>query len=244
MVSQLSILAILTAVLYNILYEDKKIKRNIIISIVVITLIITDASLALITAILLIVLFIISKTKFNKILLLNSKIYIVFGIIFNIVIVLASVCNNLYNNNCITWLDFSGRSFVWKDALTKIFENPILGYGIYGVLLQTFWNKWSNFSGFNYAHNQILQNFLDGGIVLNVVFFSMLFSFCNNIKSISNIKCKILCNVVLIVILNIMAFESPTIYCYYIICLSIIYISSVLSKQNFVNVEEKNGINN
>ena len=133
MISQIGVLAVFTVMLYDILYNEKKIRKNIIIILVGITLIITDASLALMTAILLIVLFIVSKTRFNKVLLLDSKIYIVLGIIFSIVIVLISICNNVYNNNYISWLDFSGRSFVWKDALTKIFMNPLLGYGLYGT---------------------------------------------------------------------------------------------------------------
>lgn len=243
MISQLGVLAIFTVILYDVLYQEKKIRKIILVVLIEITLITTDASLALMTAILLVVLFIISKTRFNKILLLNSKIYIICGIIFNIAIVLISIYNNSYNNNYISWLDFSGRSFVWKVALNKIFENPIFGYGVQGVLLQTFWSKWTNSSGFNYAHNQILQNFLDGGIILSIAFANMLFSFCKNTKYITNDKCKVLCNIILILILNIMIFESTTIYCYYIICLSFIYVLSVLSKSKFVNEEEINGTN-
>lgn len=244
MISQLSVLAIFTVILYDLLYKDKKIKKIIIIILIGITLITTDASLALITAILLIVLFLIAKTKLNKVLLLSSKVYIGFGIVFSLVIISISLYNNLYSNNYLSLLDFSGRVFVWKDALNKIIAKPLFGYGIDGVLLQVFWNKWTNVNGFNYAHNQILQNFLDGGIVLCILFFNMLFSFCKNVKYISNKKCKILCNIVLIAILNIMFLESSTIYCYYIICLSIIYVLGMLAKDKFVSMEEKNGTNN
>lgn len=244
MISQVSVLAIFTVMLYDILYKEKRIKKIILIILVGITLMMTDASLSLITAILLIGLFVLSKTRFNKALFLNSKTYILFGIGFSIVIVSISVYNNLYIDNYISWLDFSGRSFVWKDALSKIFVKPLFGYGIDGVLLQVFWNEWSNSSGFNYAHNQILQNFLDGGIILSIAFVNMLFSFCKNIKYISDKKCKMLCNIILIAILNIMTIESPTIYCYYIICLSIIYILGMVSNDKFVSMEEKNGTNN
>ena len=239
MISQLGLLAIFSAILYYIMFNEKKVKIVAIIFLVGLAFITTDATAAMLTAILLVICFIIYKTKIKNILLLNSELYILIVIILNILVITISVLNNVLNDNLISVLDFSGRSFVWKDAISKISNNLLFGYGIDGIKLQVFWTELEGTGGFNYAHNQILQNLLDGGMVLLIAFWNMMLTFCKNIKNISNEKIKALSNSILFIFLIIMIFESATLYSYVFILLSIIY---TLKYNNELNkmVKEKN----
>ena len=86
-------------------------------------------------------------------------------------------------------------------------------------MLNTFWTT----DGFNYAHNQLVQNFLDGGIVLVIFFWMMIFQFSTQINAIKNTKYKVLCNATLIALLFVMLFESTTLYIYMYMILTIEY---------------------
>ena len=140
------------------------------------------------------------------------------------------------NTNIIPNLNFNGRKYVWQDALLNISNSIWVGYGIDGVLLHTFWTEWTG-NGFNYAHNQILQNMLDGGIVLTISFWIMIFMFTIETNSIKQKKYKLLSNAGLITLLFIMIFESTTLYCYMYIVLSIIFVLPLIEKSE--NYEKK-----
>ena len=244
LISQLGLLATFSSILYYILFKEKKIKTYCSIFFIEINLLTTDATAAILTAVLLIICFIIYKINLKKILLLNSKIYIFIGIIFNVLVITISVLNNVLNNNLISMLDFSGRSFIWIDAIEKIHNSLLFGYGIDGIKLMVFWNQWTATDGFNYAHNQILQNLLDGGIILFISFWKMMTTFCENIKRVSNEKVKALSNSILIIFLIIMIFESTTLYSYLFIFLSIVYTLKYNSELNKSMKEKKlDGIN-
>ena len=200
----------------------------------------TDASSAIITSIILCIFIFLYKIKKYSIFTYNSKIYIIGGIILNIFIVTISIVNNLKYNNAIQLLDFSGRSFVWIEALSKFKNEIMLGYGIDGVLLKVFWNRWINPEGFNYAHNQILQNLIDGGLVGMILFTLMFFSFCKNIRKIEESKYQALINCIIVIFSAIMIFESTSLYCYMYMCFSIIYVLPYVI-ENIKEGENKNG---
>ncbi len=244
LISQLGLLATFSSILYYILFKEKKIKTYCTIFLIGINLLTTDATAATLTAVLLIICFIIYKINLKNILLLDSKIYILVGIALNILVITISILNNILNNNAISVLDFTGRSFIWIDAIEKIRNSLLFGYGIDGIKLSVFWNKWTAIDGFNYAHNQILQNMIDGGIILFICFWKMVITFCKNIKNISNEKIRILSNSILIIFLLIMIFESATLYSYLFIFLSIVYTLKYNSELN-KNIKEKklDGIN-
>lgn len=223
MISQITTLAIFCALIFWVMFKEKKKRTIFIIIMSLFTMITTDASLAKTICVMLCIFAFLYKFKKYNFLTYDSKVYIIIGIIFNVIIILLSVINNVKYNNAIPVLDLSGRSFVWVDALDKIKNKVMMGYGVEGVLLNVFWNKWNNSPGFNYAHNQILQNLLDGGVILCSIFIFMLFSFCKNTKKISNIKYKVIINTILIIFLGIMIFESTSSYCYMYLCFSIIY---------------------
>ncbi len=223
MIAQLGALSIFSAIIYWMMFHEKKKRTILIVILALFTMITTDASSAKITCIILCMFAFLYKVKKYNFLKYSTNIYITIGIIASVTIVCISVINNIKFNNAIYFLDFSGRSFVWVDALSKIKNKIIFGYGIEGVLLNVFWNKWTNVDGFNYAHNQILQNFLDGGLVGAITFWLMIFTFCKNTKKILSEKYKVLINVIIIIFSAIMIFESTSLYCYMYICLSMIY---------------------
>ena len=141
---------------------------------------------------------------------------IIIGIIINLVVIYLTITGAIPFG-----LTFSGRKFVWSNAILHIFEKPLLGFGIDGVLLTTFWTKWSG-QGFNYAHNQILQNLIDGGVILCISFWLMMFIYASYIDRLEVKKYRVLSNSILSVLLFVMIFDSTTVYCYMFIFLSIL----------------------
>lgn len=213
-VSQYGILAILVGVLFELLYYDNH-KRNVYLLIVTFyTMLTTDAESATFTLVGLLIAFIIYKWKLSKLLTKKSELYVFFMIALSVLIIYCSAINP----NLIPSFDIHGRRFVWQSALEKIKERPIAGYGIDGVLLSTFWS-----SGFNYAHNQLVQNLLDGGIILTISFWNMIIGFAKEINKIRMVKYRVLCNASLIALLFVMLFDSTTLYIYMYMILSIIF---------------------
>lgn len=213
-VSQYGILAILVGVLFELLYHDNH-ERNVYLLIVTFyTMLTTDAESATFTLVGLLIAFIIYKCKLSKLLTINGEIYVFLMVALSVLIVYCSAINQ----NLIPSFDINGRRFVWESALEKIREHPVTGYGIDGVLLSTFWT-----SGFNYAHNQLVQNLLDGGIILTISFWNMIIGFAKEINKIRMVKYRVLCNTSLIALLFVMLFDSTTLYIYMYMILSIIF---------------------
>lgn len=73
------------------------------------------------------------------------------------------VMNLLFNKDA----TFTGRIFIWRDALFKISQSPILGYGRYAAQASLLP------SGYEYmwtmSHNQILEIMMQGGVILLTV---------------------------------------------------------------------------
>lgn len=213
-VSQYTLFSILVGMLFWLVYHDKKKKLIYLFLITLYTVITTDADSALFTAIGLLIALLIYKWKLSRVLTLRSEYYVFLMIAFSVLIIYVSAINvNIFPD-----LYINGRRFVWQSALEKIKIHPIIGYGIDGVLLSTFWT-----SGFNYAHNQLIQNFMDGGLILTIAFVMMILGFVKRVNEIKMIKYKVLCNASLIALLFIMVFDSTTLYIYMYMILSVIF---------------------
>lgn len=230
MISQYGLAALVVAALYYIMYRDKKIKMGYLIFLTIFTMLTTDADSAVFVAIIILSGFVIYKFKLYRILLFKSEIYVLGMLALNIVIIYLTAINK----SIIPGLDFSGRQFVWQNALLNIKKQPVFGYGIDGVLLHTFWTEWSG-GGFNYAHNQIMQNLLDGGLVLTISFWGMIFTFIKQIKKVTERKYRVLFNSSVIALLFVMIFDSTTLYSYMYIILAIIYVVPSLCIENQYN---------
>ena len=230
MISQYGLAALVVAALYYIMYRDKKIKMGYLIFLTIFTMLTTDADSAVFVAIIILSGFVIYKFKLYRILLFKTEIYVLGMLALNIVIIYLTAINK----SIIPGLDFSGRQFVWQNALLNIKKQPVFGYGIDGVLLHTFWSEWSG-GGFNYAHNQIMQNLLDGGLVLTISFWGMIFTFIKQIKKVTERKYRVLFNSSVIALLFVMIFDSTTLYSYMYIILAIIYVVPSLCIENQYN---------
>ena len=219
-VSQVGIISLLVGTYFWIRYHSHKIKIIYFYVITFYTMLTTDAEAAVLTLVGLLIAFVVYKLKFSQLFKFKSEIYIICMIILSVLVVyFAAIDMSMFPG-----FDINGRRYVWQSALFEIAKNPILGYGIDGVQLSTFWT-----SGFNYAHNQLMQNLLDGGIVLAVFFWLMIFGFSSKINHIQISKYRVLCNASLLVLLFVMLVESTTLYIYMYMILAINYVMADLT---------------
>lgn len=221
-ISQLGVTAIFISVLYWLLFRANKRKVKILIIITLLTMFTTDADSAVLSAVALCISYITYKWKLYHLFDFRTEFYLAGMLILNLLIVYMTSINR----NIIPNLDFSGRRFVWESALLNITKSFWFGYGIDGVLLKTFWTK----VGFNYAHNQILQNMIDGGIVLTIAFWVMIVAFISRIRFIEKKQYRVLANAALLTLFFIMIFDSTTLYCYMYIILAIVYVVPSLER--------------
>ena len=104
------------------------------------------------------------------------------------------------------------------------FDSWLLGYGAYGVNIVPFWEIGKD--GFNYAHNDLLQHLLDGGIVLSLIFYIIIYKQLNQLSFIKDEKVKNVMYSITFLFFIIMLVESSTEYYYYfILFFNIIYVS-------------------
>lgn len=219
MISQFGIVSILVSILYWMIFKTHKRRVIFLVVITLVTMLTTDASSAILSAVALCIAYITYKWKLYHLFCFRTEIYLIGMIIMSLIVVYITSINR----NIIPNIDFSGRRFVWGEALIKIVNKPLFGYGIDGVLLQPFWTEWTG-GGFNYAHNQILQNMLDGGIVLAMAFWIMVYSFVKNVNKLKQKKYVVLFNATIVTLLFVMIFESVTLYCYMYFVLAIVYV--------------------
>ena len=202
------ILGIVIAVLQIALGEDR-IRPLLLIGLCLLTMIWsgTAASQLMITVLVLgVVMWLIPGVR--RCLLLEQKWYLAAYFAINLLLMLFALGNH-YVIAGIN-LSISGRTHVWSEALRSIAKNPLLGYGAYGVLIQPSWSATAT----NYAHNELLQRFLDGGIVLTVVFYWMVYLFLKPVSKLRSPMAKALANTCIVAVLLLMTFESVTDYYY------------------------------
>lgn len=228
-ISQIGSLALFTSFIYYAIYKQKRCKLFILTLLSLFTMLSVDAFSANFIAFYVII--IILSHKYLNLSLFKSKPkkYALYGLAMSPLIILVSICLN----TIIKPLDFSGRGVVWKSTISNIQESPFYGHGIHGSEIKVFWSQWSkNDTKLTYAHNQILQNLLDGGIIALIAFWIMFFT-C--IKEISNLKDKkiiAMFNIFILSFLIISIFESPSSYCYIYIFLAFCYNSTKIMHTN------------
>lgn len=221
-VAQLGILGIFISYILYELNKKKKSKWLLILSLI--TLAISDTSASYIVLILVFIFYLMSKRlKLVKKAFFKPGALICIFILVNLL--LWFFVKNFTSGSVYKFMAgiTNGRTFVWRKALELVDEHWLIGYGAYGVLIQVFWHQWSdNPSGMNYAHNEVLQRLLDGGIILLLLFLLMIYMYIKNIKKISNNRLNYWANAVLTILLVIMLAESVTEYYYFFILISIL----------------------
>ncbi len=230
LISQIGLLSIFCAFLSIIISRKIGIRNILLIVLSLYTMVKADATVSVISFIVLILFGLIYLFKLHRLFMLNSKTYVYFGFILSLLIIIFSVYNNLYNNNSIRFIDFNGRSFIWVELINNIKNHIIFGYGIEGIKIKVFWSAWTNVNGFNYAHNQIIQNLIDGGIISLLLFWKMIINCTKNIKKINNKNAIFLFNITLLIFLIIMVVESVSLYYYFYIFLAFAFNSDFIIK--------------
>ena len=217
----------LIGILLSILLKDrKKNKRNIILMLFsIITMVISDTFVS--EMVLLILLFCYVFRKKIDLMLKSiklSKLY--FGmVILNILVI---VCVVHYR------IDFAARLGVYTVVISKFLGSPLLGYGVEGIKIIPEWMQWDkNAIGFNYAHNEVLQLLLDGGIILFVANLLLITKILNNAEKKINKKDKYLFSVILIAFSVVSISESVTDYNYFWTFIFIMLYSKGLFEYSF-----------
>lgn len=171
----------------------------------------TDSSLCVL--IICLIAYFLYKFKLRKVLNLNSIFYFVLLISASIIIIYMTVHPGFSHFD----LSFNGRNFVWASAMDLVNKNLWFGYGVENAYIEVPWGD-----AMTYAHNQLVQLLLDGGILLAVAFCLMIMQCCFGINKMKSNKIRFLCNTVLISLLFIMIFDSTTLYCYMYVMLGLI----------------------
>lgn len=125
---------------------------------------------------------------------------------------------------------FNGRLFVWESASNLIRDSFLFGYGVENSVIATFWS-----SGMSYAHNQVVQSLVDGGVVLLIAMVWMLCSVARCVNYISDNKVRSVAVAVLCSLLFVLIFDSFTPYSYVYILLALVSREGLLSKDGSNN---------
>lgn len=141
----------------------------------------------------------------------DMRVALIFVLIINVVVIYLSVSRSNFLG--FEW-GLNARNFIWEKALEFVSESPIVGYGAQGVLLEMFWGA----SG-NYAHSQLVQELLDGGIVLAIAFYAMLLIFVSRTNKFKDTEIRSVVKYAFISYLILMIIDSVNLYCYFYIFL-------------------------
>ncbi len=160
-------------------------------------------------------------SKSGKLLRMNPDIFLIIYLTLNVALLGILMLNNwLLPFN---FLSLNGRNHIWKEGIRLVSERKLFGYGVHGVLIKVFWSKWNSNGrdGMNYAHNQMIQVLLDGGIVLFISFLMMLRSYIQPLKKVEK-SVGAFARICLMAVIVVMVVESTFEYYYILLFLSLI----------------------
>lgn len=161
---------------------------------------------------------------FPRVIRLDLRPVVLLANLFSCLVVLLTVFRQSpLMDTGIDWT-FNGRYFVWESAGMLIQQAPLFGYGVENAIISTFWS-----SGMNYAHNQIVQSLLDGGVVLMVAMVWMLCSVAGCVNKIADPQLHCISGAMLCASLFFMIFDCFTQYSYMFILFAFIACEGLLS---------------
>lgn len=203
--TEMALLAMTIAYFQVILSKVKKAKLLYVLSFVV--MIVSGTEAGIIVIIFLLLMYIVSFSRIKKnVAELSQRLLLWIGTCVQGLLVLAVVYFQV---------DFGARYFVFADALIKLKGHLIAGYGVYGVLIHVFWHDWENVAGMNYAHNEVLQILLDGGVILIIFYLLMCSKLLRGKNALNDYNNMYWFNIILIAFLMVGACESVTDYNYF-----------------------------
>jgi len=213
-VAQIGLIALLLGYLLKYDYEEKK--GTVLMVLAFINMIYSDTLVSYVSLFLFTIgVFAINKSRLGQIANKPFKFFVIMILASLAIVGMTIYLDGHYFLNGMD-VSISGRMFIWKDAIEKLNGHWLFGYGVYGVLLQVFWNAWAgNASGSNYAHNEILQLLLDGGIVLFVIYLLMIVFCIKEMEKAKNAKDKKVAVLLFAIFMAISLVESITEYYYF-----------------------------
>lgn len=229
--SQIGILFI-TLFILNRYYVFNNHKRIMILGVIssIVIMVASGTSSSLLVLIILAALYILSNRLKLYVVTSNTNLIFIIYIVLNFALFIASFLNG--NSYSLFGLTLHGRGFIWYAAMEKILQRPWFGYGVHGTKFVVFWSAWrGDGSGLNYTHNDIIQELLDGGITLLILYIIKIISFLKSNGSIVSDKQKQIVNFLVIAFLLVMTFDTAFLYYYVIFFLCIIYYWPVYTTQ-------------
>lgn len=169
---------------------------------------------------------------FPMLLALDFRLIVAVAILFSILLMYFTVsgCGPLAAMGL--KLDFNGRLYVWESAYEIFLRSPMFGYGIGNPVIVTFWS-----AGMDYAHNQIMQCLVDGGVVLFSAMVWWLLTIGECVNKICDEFIHAASVAVLCALLFVMVFDAFTLYGYVFVLLALIAREGLFSEG-----EESSGI--
>lgn len=167
------LVACVTAFFYGY-YSGNKFIEITVYSLCIVSSVLVRSSTSMVGLTLLVALFIFvrlgMKFKIYPLLAVNVIIFTIFVVFRMRIPIITYFIENLLHKN----VTLTGRDVIWNMSLEFIKKRPVLGYGVQSNLARfgTFGLRWNL-----YAHNQVLQELFDGGVVqlfLYVLFIIMI----------------------------------------------------------------------
>lgn len=236
----MSILGIIGIYLgYALIKNGYNVKGKILILLSIGNMLYSQTSVSYFALLLLVLLYVLSNNKIISLFIVKHIKFIIL-LIFLISGYLLFLASNLQNTDF--YIDFSrifnSRPTIWNLGLLSFYKSKLLGYGAYGVQLKPYWLDWQlGATGFNYAHNTLLQLILDGGVVLAICFYIMIDICVDNIKQLT-FQVKFWLYSFLIILLFIGLAESITDRVYFFIFLTLIVSSKYGNYESVVKNNE------
>ena len=162
----------------------------------------------------------------------DSRFLLITALSINLIIIFLSVSRSDFLG--LEW-GFNARNFIWEKALGYFSNSPLFGYGAQGVMFDMFWGA----SG-NYAHSQLMQELVDGGIVLTFFFYNMLYTFARKSNSIKDDKIRSVVRYAFFSYMLLMILDAVNLYCYFYIFLPFMVSFKDLKR---TNVNNSDGLN-
>lgn len=236
--SQFGLLGVFVSVIADKFHINSNKKNKLLLVLSIVTMAISTTLASYVTILFLLLgYFYYKKSKRCLLLIYKSQVYFIAYFLVNLFVFVILYINKW--RNPFDYIDINGRDFIWEQCYALFRESPIIGYGVHGVKIHVFWNEWKvNHPGFNYAHNQIWQILIDGGVLLLVIFAIFMTMYMSEINKIKNKEVKVIANLTMIIVLIIMSFESVFEYNYLLVILSMI---SYLSKYDLEVLTIKKG---
>ena len=170
-----------------------------------------------------------------------SRILLLFGILFSVIILFGGLVSFL-NISIVSYLvedvlgknlTLTNRTVIWEIVISKFFESPILGYGVRETM-NLFYISERYTQGYLSAHNQVLQSLYEGGVLFFLALIPLLRRFENTLRQTTPFICNVYKAAFCSVLVMYMA-EAPGMDKILMLMVKGIVIAGVVSKNRYLH---------